>query len=103
MTDGDEVLMYRHMKIHPFSRKVFIKSAKIRLRNKEYSLLEYFLRNCGKVLSRTRLLEDVWDRNILCPTNTVDVHVSSLRRKLKKYASFAPIKTVHCIGYIFGD
>ena len=63
--------------------------------------MEYFLRNTGKVLSRTQLLEDVWDRNICWPTNTIDVHVSALRQKLKKYLSYDPIKTIHSIGYMF--
>lgn len=83
------------------SRRLFIKGRNIALRNKEFSLLNYFIANMGRVLSRTQILEDVWDRNILCPTNTVDVHVSSLRMKFKKYASKDCIKTVHCVGYIF--
>lgn len=103
MDNGIDVLVYKSMRLDIFARKAFIKNAVIRLRNREYSLLEYFMRNSGKVLSRTRLLEDVWDRNIMCPTNTVDVHVSNLRRKFKKYTSYDPIKTVHCVGYIFGD
>ena len=96
-------LLYRNVALDILSRKARIKGVVIVLRNKEYSLLEYFMRNCNRVLTRTRLLEDVWDRNIFCPTNTVDVHVSSLRRKLKKYLRFELIKTVHCIGYRFGD
>jgi DNA-binding response OmpR family regulator len=63
--------------------------------------MEYFMRNAGRVLSRTQILEDVWDRNIFCPTNTVDVHVSSLRTKLSAYNCDSFIKTVHCVGYIF--
>jgi DNA-binding response OmpR family regulator len=101
--DESDVLLYKNVRLHAVSRKVFIRNASIRLRNKEYSLLEYFMKNCGIVLSRTRLLEDVWDRNIICPTNTVDVHVSSLRHKLRKYANLVPIKTIHCIGYFFGE
>ncbi len=83
------------------SRKFFVKEKNISLRNKEFCLLKYFMTNIGKVLSRTQILEEVWDRNICCPTNTVDVHVSSLRRKLKKSAKEDFIKTVHCVGYIF--
>ncbi|MFA6305311.1 MAG: winged helix-turn-helix domain-containing protein [Candidatus Gracilibacteria bacterium] len=83
------------------SRRLFVSGKYIYLRNKEFSLLEYFIRNVGKVLSRTRILEDVWDRNILCPTNTVDVHVSSLRKKIKICESANFIKTVPCVGYVF--
>jgi len=96
-------LLYRNVTLDTISRKARVKGIIIILRNKEYSLLEYFMRNCNRVLTRTRLLEDVWDRNIFCSTNTVDVHVSSLRKKLKKHLKFELIKTVHCIGYLFGD
>lgn len=103
METDEEMLLYRNVSLDALSRVARVKGVKIILRNKEYSLLEYFMKNCNKVLTRTRLLEDVWDRNIFCSTNTVDVHVSSLRRKLKKYLKFELIKTVHCIGYRFGD
>lgn len=83
------------------SRRFFVGGNRIFLRNKEFSLLYYFIENMGKVLSRTQILEDVWDRNIVCPTNTVDVHVSNLRRKIKTHTDKECIKTVHCIGYIF--
>ena len=83
------------------SRMFSIKGKRVFLRNKEFSLLHYFLQNMGRVLSRTQILEDVWDRNIICPTNTVDVHVSSLRRKFKRYADKECIKTIHCVGYMF--
>ena len=83
------------------ARRFLLGGRKVFLRNKEFTLLMYFIENMGRVLSRTQILEDVWDRNILCPTNTVDVHVSSLRRKFKKYANKDYIKTVHCVGYLF--
>lgn len=103
MRADEELLLYRSVSLNLASRKALIKGSKIVLRNKEYSLLEYFIKNCDKVLTRTRLLEDVWDRNIFCSTNTVDVHVSSLRRKLKRYLKVDLIQTIHCIGYRFGD
>jgi len=83
------------------ARKIFIKNIQLDLRNKEFSLLIYFLQNMGRVLTRTRLLEEVWDSNIFWSTNTVDVHVSHLRQKLKRHFHKDLIKTVYCIGYIF--
>ena len=94
------ILTFSNIRLDLISRRLFIGRNQILLRNKEFSLMEYFLKNVGKVCSRTQILEEVWDRNILCPTNTVDVHVSSLRKKLKKYLPLNLIKTVHCIGYI---
>ncbi len=87
--------------IKPDARKLFVKGRQINLRNMEYSLLKYFMDNIGKVITRTQLLEDVWDRNICCSTNTVDVHVSKLRNKIRKFTSNSPIKTVHSVGYLF--
>ena len=89
------------IKLNVYSRKLFIQKRAIVLRNKEFSLLEYFMKNTGVVVSRTQLLEEVWDRNICCSTNTVDVHVSSLRRKFIQNMGCSPIKTVYCVGYIF--
>ncbi len=94
-------LTFDLLKLDLSSRKLFVGRIFVSLRNKEFSLLEYFIKNTGVVLSRTRILEDVWDRNIICPTNTVDVHVSNLRKKLEKHECSDFIKTVHCIGYIF--
>lgn len=70
------------------------------LRNKEFELLKYFFDNPGRLVTRTQLLEEVWDMNICCATNTVDVHVSSLRQKLRKFSLDNLIRTVHCAGYI---
>ena len=89
------------LKLDKNSRMFFISNKRVFLRNKEFNLMEYFMRNVDVVLSRTRILEEVWDRNICCPTNTVDVHVSKLRQKLSAYNCNAFIKTIHCIGYKF--
>jgi len=89
------------LKIDPNSRKFFIKNAQVILKNKEFTLMKYFMENSGRVLSRANLLENVWDRNIFCITNTVDVHVSKLRNILNKHLDVELIKTIHCVGYIF--
>lgn len=82
-------------------RVVVVGCDRLHLRNKEYCLLKYFFENPGRVLTRTEILEAVWDRNIFCETNTVDVHVSILRNKLRLFSLEGIIKTVHCVGYIF--
>ncbi len=83
------------------ARRFFLGGRLVSLRNKEFTLLMYFVRNMGRVLSRTQILEEVWDRNIMCSTNTVDVHVSSLRQKFRRHVNKDYIKTVHCVGYLF--
>lgn len=73
------------------------------LRNKEFSLLEFFMRHPGVPLQRNLILERIWDNNIDILTNTVDVHVSQLRKKID-LEKFSPlIKTIHCVGYMFGE
>ena len=73
----------------------------IPLRNKEFALLEYFIINRGKLLTRNAILEYVWDRNANFASNTVDVHINRLRRKLDLPFRQKLIHTVHCLGYIF--
>lgn len=70
------------------------------LRNKEFELLIYLARNKGKVLSRINILENVWDMNASIVTNTVDVHVSKIRKILKKNFQLDLIKTIPCSGYL---
>lgn len=73
------------------------------LKNKEFELLVYMARHKGKVLSRVNILENVWDMNSLIITNTVDVHVSKLRRILKEnFGINNLIKTIPCSGYLLG-
>jgi len=95
------ILIFGRIKLELDSHRVFVDNAIINLRNKEFSLLLYLMRNVGRVVSRTQILEDVWDHNIFCITNTVDVHISSLRRKITQFGADCYIKTVNCIGYIF--
>lgn len=73
---------------------------KFALRNKEFHLLEFLMRNTEIVFSRQKILEQVWDRNADMFTNTVDVHINILRRKIDHKNGFRLIETVHCHGYI---
>ena len=66
----------------------------------EWRLLEYMMRHPGQVLTRTMLLERVWDFAFDPTTNVVDVHVSRLRRKLEEPGGPALIRTVRGAGYI---
>ena len=72
---------------------------KINLRNKEFALLEYFMRNPDVVLSRGMILENVWDMNADPFTNTVDVHIRLLRKKIDDGFKKKLIKTVPKRGY----
>jgi two-component system OmpR family response regulator len=66
---------------------------------REFGLLEYLLRNAGRVVSRSMLLEAVWDYNFDPQTNIIDQHVSRLRQKVDKDFDVALIQTVRGMGY----
>lgn len=72
----------------------------ITLTAKEFSLLEYFIRNKGKVLSRLDLLENVWELNFDLSSNVVDVYVNYLRNKIDKSFDHKLIHTVIGMGYV---
>lgn len=78
-------------------------STQIELTAKEFSLLEYFMRNSGKVLSRNDIAEKVWDVSFDFGTNVVDVYVNFLRKKIDKGFDKKLIHTKVGFGYIFGD
>ncbi len=75
----------------------------IELTAKEFLLLEYFMRNSGRVLSRNDIAQNVWDINYEFSTNVVDVYVNFLRKKIDKGFDKKLINTRIGLGYIFGD
>lgn len=75
----------------------------INLTAKEFSLLEYFMRNAGRVLSRNDIAEKVWDASFDFSTNIVDVYVNFLRKKIDKGHDNKLIHTKIGFGYIFGN
>lgn len=78
-------------------------SSYIDLTAKEFSLLEYFMRNNGRVLSRIDIAEKVWDIKFDFGTNVVDVYVNFLRKKIDKGHDKKLIHTRVGFGYVFGD
>jgi len=71
----------------------------IELTQKEFSLLEYFLRNKGKVCRRTRIIEKVWDIHFDYDNSVIDVYINSLRKKLDEPGKPSLITTVRGVGY----
>jgi two-component system OmpR family response regulator len=90
------------LNIDLLARRVTRGSAKIDLQPREFRLLEYFVRHQGQVLTRTMLLEAVWDYHFDPGTNVVDVHVSRLRRKVDLDGLTPLIHTVRGAGYLLG-
>jgi DNA-binding response OmpR family regulator len=76
---------------------------KIELTSKEFALLEYFMTNAGRVLSRTMIVENVWDQSFEGLTNIVDVYVLQLRRKIDDASERKLLRTVRGVGYSIND
>lgn len=82
------------------SRKVTMDGAPIDLQPREFRLLAYLIRHKGQVVTRTMLLENVWDYHFDPQTNVIDVHISRLRRKLEQEGQPPFIRTVRGAGYV---
>jgi two-component system, OmpR family, response regulator len=82
------------------SRTVKRGGAVVSLQPREFRLLEYLMRHAGQVLTRTMLLEAVWDYRFDPQTNVIDVHISRLRQKLEGSADKPLIRTVRGAGYM---
>ena len=72
----------------------------VRLRRKEYALLEYLMHNAGTVVTRAMIIDHVWDVGDSLWTNAVDVHIKYLRDKIDRPFGTALITTVHGVGYM---
>jgi two-component system, OmpR family, response regulator len=83
-----------------FKREVYRNQEKIELQPREFSLLEYFMRNPGHALSKTLILEKIWDFNFDPQTNVVDVLVCRLRNKIDKDYDQKMIRTIRGVGYV---
>jgi two-component system, OmpR family, response regulator len=84
------------------SRKVTRGGQSIDLRPREFALLEYLMRNAGRVVSKTMILSHVWEYNFDPQTNIVDVLVSRLRDKIDKPFDVKLLRTVRGVGYVLG-
>ena len=98
--DSSSELMLEDLRIDLLARRVFREGKEILLTPKEFAMLEYLMRNKGRVLSRTQIIENVWGYNFDPSTNIVDVHVKFLREKIDKGYGKALIHTVRGTGYV---
>ncbi len=95
------ILECAQVKIDLSKQKVWVDGEEISFQPREFRLLEYLMRHEGQLVSRTMLLESVWDYHFDPQTNIVDVHISRLRQKLDKGRSVSLIKTIRGAGYVF--
>ena len=101
--ETDTVLQSGDIELNLLTRKLSRGGNDIPIQATEFRLLEYLMRHKGQVVTRTMLLEYVWDYHFDPQTNVIDVHISHLRQKINKDSPQHLIKTVRGSGYIIED
>ncbi len=102
-THRAQLLRVGDLEIDREARQVRRSGKRIELTAKEYALLEYLASNAGRVLSRTMIVEHVWDESFENLTNIVDVYVRYLRHKVDEPFDRKLIRTIRGVGYSLGD
>jgi len=101
--DDDTVLSVGDLTLNRLSREVRRSGTVIAIQPREFRLLEYLMRNKEQVVTRTMLLEHVWDYHFDPQTNVIDVHISRLRAKVDKEFDRPLLHTVRGAGYVMRD
>lgn len=98
-----EALSVGDLTLEPESRRVMVGQTPVELTRREFDLLEYLLRNKGRVVTRDALLDQVWGFNFVGETNAVDVYIRFLRSKIDERFDKKLIRTVRGVGYMIGE
>ncbi len=97
------VLQVGDLSLDPATRRVRRAERDIELSAKEYSLLEFLMRQAGRTVSRTMITDHVWDFDFDSGTNVVDVYINYLRNKIDRHSAQKLIQTVRGVGYRLAD
>ncbi len=100
---GSASLSVGDLQLNPDTREVLRNGREIELTNREFELLEYLMRNQRLVVSRERLLDEVWGYDPTAATNTIDVFISNLRRKLESGGEARLLHTKRGAGYVLKE
>lgn len=101
--DRGAEIHFADLRLDPVTHKVWRSGNEIELTSKEYALMEYFMRNPNKVLTRTMIAENVWDYSFDSFTNIIDVYVNYLRNKIDRDYDKKLIHTVRGSGYVLKE
>ncbi len=103
-TETEAVLTVDRLEVDPVRRTVFREGQRIELTAREFELLEYLVRNHGRVVSREMLARDVWKETARATPldNVIDVHIARLRRKIDDPFETKLLQTVRGVGFILG-
>ena len=97
------ILQLDDLVLNPVTREVSRAGQRIDLTSKEYALLEYFMRNAGRVLTRAMIAEHVWNLDFDTFTNVIDVYVNYLRNKIDRGHARRLIHTIRGSGYVMRE
>ncbi len=100
---GSAYLVVGNLRLNPDTREVFRGERQLDLTAREFELLEYLMRNARIVVSRQTLLDEVWGYHPFAETNTVDVFISNLRRKLEDGGEPRVLHTMRGAGYVLRE
>jgi two-component system OmpR family response regulator len=100
-TERPNVLASGDLKLDPATREVSVGPESVSLAGREFALLEYFLRHEGEVLTRSRIIDEVWDWAFEGTPRIIDVYVRALRTRLGRGARRPRIETIRGVGYAF--
>lgn len=101
--DKSALLQAGQLSLDPVTRKVEREGKPIHLTSREFALLEYFMRNKGKILSRANLAQHVWNVSFDMESNVIDVYVKLLRQKIDRGFERPLIQTIVGAGYVLKD
>ncbi len=96
----ETTLVAGDLRMDLLKREVTRAGQPVELQPREFKLLEYLMRHSGQVVTRTMLLENVWDYHFDPQTNVIDVHISNLRRKIDSPPNRPLLKTIRNAGYM---
>lgn len=100
---AEKVVSVGDLEVNVTRRQVWRRGSKIALRRKEFDILEYLATNRGRALTRSMILDHVWESDKEGWNNTVDVHIKNLRDKIDRPFGSPLIKTAYGIGYMMED
>jgi two-component system, OmpR family, response regulator ArlR len=101
--DEIKILTLGNITIDKSKFQIFVDNKEVSLTQREFELLEYLIKNKGKVCTRTNIIEDVWDIHFEYDTGVIDVFMNAIRKKLNLTKDQDLIKTIRGVGYIAND
>jgi DNA-binding response OmpR family regulator len=99
LQQGETRLLCGNLKLDLLARQCYLGDEEIQLSQKEFSLLEYLIKHKGEVVSRTQIAEHVWDLHFDPMSNTIDVYINFLRKKVDGDSKRSRIETIRGTGY----